>query len=154
MTPIETAPALAPAALTPTALSKVSNDLRLALMRIARRIRFESADELAPHQFSVLCRLEESPRTPRELADHEKVSAPSMTRTVNGLVERGLVQRADDPTDGRQVILSLTPGARTVLKDIRRKRDQWMVVRLKRLTPQEQDILRKASQILARVASE
>jgi DNA-binding MarR family transcriptional regulator len=154
MTPYDAAPALAPAGLTPTALSRVSNDLRLAVMRISRRIRFESADELAPHQFSVLCRLEESPRTPRELADHEKVSAPSMTRTVNGLVARGLVLRADDPTDGRQIILSLTREAKTVLRDTRRKRDQWMAVRLKRLSPQEQDILRQASAILTQVASE
>lgn len=154
MKPDDNAAALAPGGLTPTALSRVANDLRLAVMRISRRIRFESTDELAPHQFSVLCRLEEAPRTPRELADNEKVSAPSMTRTVNGLVGRGLVVRADDPTDGRQVILSLTPGAKTVLRDIRRQRDQWMVVRLTRLSPREQDILRQASAILTKVASE
>jgi DNA-binding MarR family transcriptional regulator len=123
-------------------------------MRISRRVRFESTHVVAPHQFSVLCRLEEAPRTPSELAEIEKVSGPSMTRTVAALVERGLVDRTADPADRRQVILSLTRDATTLLKDIRRKRDAWMSVRVGRLTPEEQDVLRQASAILTRVANE
>ena len=123
-------------------------------MRISRRVRFESTHVVAPHQFSVLCRLEEAPRTPSELADIEKVSGPSMTRTVGALVERGLVERTDDPDDRRQVILSLSGAAISLLKDIRRKRDAWMSVRVGHLTPEEQDVLRQASAILTRVANE
>jgi DNA-binding MarR family transcriptional regulator len=123
-------------------------------MRISRRVRFESTHVVAPHQFSVLCRLEEAPRTPSELAEIEKVSAPSMTRTVGALVERGLVERTADPADRRQVFLSLTREATTLLKDIRRKRDAWMSVRVGHLTPEEQEILRQASAILTRVANE
>src|SRR5690348_7813623 len=105
--------------LSPSAVSALAGELRLACMRISRRVRFESTHVVAPHQFSVLCRLEGTPRTPGELAEIEKVSAPSMTRTVAGLVERGLIQRTADPADRRQVILSLTPDATTLLKDIR-----------------------------------
>ncbi len=142
------------AGLTPAAVSELAGELRLACMRISRRVRFESADVVAPHQFSVLSRLEEAPRTPGELAEIERVSAPSMTRTVAGLVERGLVDRTADPEDGRQVILSLTPEARRLLKDTRRKRDAWMSVRVARLSRDEQEILRQASAILSRVANE
>src|SRR6476661_1544702 len=99
-------------------------------MRISRRVRFESTHLVAPHQFSVLCRLEDTPRTPGELAEIEKVSAPSMTRTVAGLVERALVERTDDPQDRRQVILSLTESGRALLRETRRKRDAWMSVRV------------------------
>lgn len=147
------APGSTASALTPAALRTVANDLRLACMRISRRVRYESTDDLAPHQFSVLCRLEDASRTPRELADIEKVSAPSMTRTAGGLVELGLVARADDPDDGRQVILSLTDEGRTLLRDVRRQRAEWMAVRVKTLSPEEQDVLRRASAILARVAA-
>jgi DNA-binding MarR family transcriptional regulator len=137
-----------------TSLATLANDLRLACMRISRRVRFESTDIVAPHQFSVMARLEETPRTPRELADIERVSAPSMSRTVAALVERGLVLRADDPTDGRQVILSLTlEGART-LKHIRRRRDEWMASRIKGLSTEEREVLARASEILLRVAGE
>ena len=140
---------------TSTSLATLAYDLRLACMRISRRVRFESTSDLvAPHQFSVLVRLEETPRTPRELADIERVSAPSMTRTVGALVERGLVQRADDPTDRRQVILSLTAEGTVMLKDIRRRRDEWMATRLKGLSAEERDVLTRASEILLRVAGQ
>jgi DNA-binding MarR family transcriptional regulator len=140
--------------LSPSAVTAVASELRLACMRISRRVRFESTHEVPPHQFSVLVRLEEAPRTPGELADIERVSPPSMTRTVAALVDRGLVARTADPSDGRQVILSLTPEATRLLKEIRRRRDQWMTVRVKGLSPEEQETLRKAARILSRVASE
>ena len=142
------------AALRPAAVSSLAGELRLACMRISRRVRYESTDTIAPHHFSVMCRLEEGARTPGELADIERVSAPSMTRTVAGLVELGWVERAADPTDRRQVILSLTDRARQVLRDTRRKRDAWMVVRVARLAPEEQAILQQAATILTKVASE
>ena len=63
--------------LSPAAVSTLASELRLACMRISRRIRFESTHLVAPHQFSVLCRLQEAPRTPGELAEIEKVSAGS-----------------------------------------------------------------------------
>ncbi len=142
------------AALRPAAVSALAGELRLACMRISRRVRYESTDLIAPHHFSVMCRLEESPRTPGELAEIEKVSAPSMTRTVAGLVELGYVERTPDPTDKRQVIVALTADARKVLKETRRRRDAWMSVRVGRLDPEEQAILLRASEILTKVANE
>jgi DNA-binding MarR family transcriptional regulator len=133
---------------------RLTSDLRMACMRISRRVRFESTAPVAPHQFSVLVRLEEQVRTPKELAAIEKVSAPSMTRTVHGLVEAGLVARAGDPTDGRQVILSLTPEGRATIRDIRRRRDQWFAARLERLTDDERSLLAEATALLERVAAE
>ena len=142
------------AALRPAAVSSLAGELRLACMRISRRVRYESTDTIAPHQFSVMCRLEDAPKTPGELAEIERVSAPSMTRTVAGLVELGWVERTADPTDRRQVILTLTPEARQVLRDTRRKRDAWMSVRVARLDPEEQAVLQRAAAILTKVAAE
>ena len=142
------------AALRPSAVSSLAGELRLACMRISRRVRFESTHTVAPHHFSVMCRLEETPRTPGELAEIERVSAPSMTRTVAGLAELGYVERAQDPTDKRQVIVTLTPEAHQVLKDIRRKRDAWMSIRVSRLDLEEQAVLKRAATILTKVAAE
>ena len=133
---------------------RLTSDLRMACMRISRRVRFESVATLAPHQFSVLARLEHRPHTPKELAASEKVTAPSMSRTVAGLVEGGHVARADDPTDGRQVILSLTAEGRRTLRDIRRRRDQWFAARLEKLTDEERSVLAQATALLERVAAE
>lgn len=140
--------------LSPQQLTRMATDLRLACMRISRRVRFESSHSVAPHQFSVLSRLEGTPRTPGELAEIERVAKPSMSRTVASLVEGGLVLRQADPTDGRQVILSLTSEGRASLKAIRRKRDAWMASRVARLTPEEQEVLARATEILGRVAAE
>jgi DNA-binding MarR family transcriptional regulator len=145
---------VARASMTRAEKDRLTSDLRMACMRISRRVKFESTSTVAPHQFSVLARLEERPSTPKELAAIEKVSAPSMTRTVSGLVEAGLVARADDPTDGRQVILSLTPDGRRAIRDIRRRRDQWFAARLERLSDDERALLAAATVLLERVAAE
>jgi len=123
-------------------------------MRISRRVRFESTQIVAPHQFSVMARLDDRALTPRELAWIERVSPPSMTRTVAALVERGFVARHDDPLDGRQVFISLTPEGLSLLRETRRRRDAWMSSRLKGITTEEREVLVKATAILTRVASE
>ena len=138
----------------PTSLAHLANDLRLACMRISRRVRFESTQVVAPHQFSVMARLEKAALTPRQLADIERVSPPSMTRTVASLVESGMVEREDDPSDGRQVFISLTAQGLLLLKETRRQRDAWMATRLKGISAEEREVLVRASVILTRVASE
>ena len=135
-------------------LAHLANDLRLACMRISRRVRFESTQAVAPHQFSVMARLEDEALTPRELAGIERVSPPSMTRTVAALVERELVTRTDDPLDGRQVFISLTAQGLLLLNETRRRRDAWMATRLKGISAEEREVLVKATAILTRVASE
>lgn len=147
-------PAPNPATISRSELVTLANDLRLACMRISRRIRYESDRDLPPHQFSVLARLDDGPRTNQELAEIERVSAPSMKRTTTCLVEDGLVARADDPTDRRQVILSLTTEGKRTLKRIRRHRDEWMLQRFAHLTDDERLLLQQASAVLAKVASE
>lgn len=140
--------------LTRTELVRLASDLRLACMRISRRVRYESDLLLPPHQFSVLSRLEDGPKTNSELAEIERVSAPSMKRTTNCLVEEGYVGRADDPSDGRQVILSLTPEGLRTLKRIRRHRDEWMLQRFEHLTEEELAVLVSARDLLMGVANE
>src|SRR5688500_10884508 len=140
--------------MTRTQRDRLTSDLPMACMRISRRVRCESTASVAPHQFSVLVRLAEQVWKDQELYAIEKVSAPSMPRTVAGLVEGGLVARADAPTDGRQVILSLTPEGRVTIRDIRRRRDQWLAVRIERLSDDERALLARATALLERVAAE
>ena len=135
------------------AVIELATELRLACMRISRRVRFESTDTLAPHHFSVLVRLEESVRTPRELAEIEKVSAPSMSRTIGGLEEDGLLTRTADPEDGRSVLVAITPAGRKAVEAAREQRNEWMSSRLAALTTEEREVLRRATAVLAKVAA-
>lgn len=129
-------------------------ELRHAIMRTSRRIRQErSVDDVTPGQYSVLAGLaHHGPLTPREIAAHEKVQPPSMTRTIAALEELGLVSRTDHPTDGRQVLVALTPAGTKVVGDTQRRRDAWLAKRVAELSADERETLARASEILLRVA--
>lgn len=131
----------------------LAHDLRIACMRVSRRVRFEASSNIAPHHFSVLVRLADSPSTVGDLATRERVSAPSMSRTVSALVDRGLVARDDSPDDGRVTLLSLTDDGQATVVAERAKRDVWMADRLDRLSARERDVLARATEILTRVVS-
>jgi DNA-binding MarR family transcriptional regulator len=75
-----------------------------------------------------------------------------MTRTVTALVERGLVERIEDPQDRRQVLVSLTPAGRQVLSDARNRRNEWLARRLAELEPAERRLLAEATAILQRMS--
>jgi len=139
---------------TPTSTAELSSQLRMSVMRLARRLRYERADfTLSLNQLAVLATLERhGALTPRELAAHEKVQPPSMTRILGVLEERGLVVRTPHPTDGRQVLVADTPAATEMLREDRRRRDVWLSRRLAELTAQERATLRDASKILERIA--
>lgn len=140
--------------MSPDSLTVLANDLRVACQRISRRVRFESSAELPPHQVSALSNLRRRWLTPGELAEVERVSAPSMTKTVNCLVEKGLVSRADHPDDGRCKVLTLTEDGIATLDRIAQARDDWMVKKLQGLNTDERVLLRKAAELLNRVLAE
>ncbi len=137
--------------MTTDALLSLASDLRVACQRVSRRARFESSPELAPHLVSALANLRRAPLTPGDLADTERVSAPSMTRTINCLEERGLVTRENHPTDGRSKVVSITTEGLAVLERTRRARDDWMVDKLEGLTAEERTLLVEATKVLERV---
>lgn len=140
-------------AITESEMFGLANDLRLACQRIARRVRFESTSAVAPHQFSVLVHLQRvGPRTPTQLAAHDRVSAPSITRTVNCLVEQGLVERFPHPGDGRQVFVRATDAGAAVVRDTVAQRDTWMLNHLDGMAPEQLAILRRAADLLLEVS--
>ena len=138
-------------ATTDTALA---SRLRVAVVRFGRRMRAERADTaLTLTQLSALTTLEGGgPMTPRELAAAERVRPPSMTRIAASLEEAGLVTRTDHPTDGRQVLLAVSPAAVDLLAEDRRRRDAWLASQLRGLDPADRDVLRRAAEVLDRLA--
>lgn len=128
--------------------------LRDALTRLNRRVRqTRPVGDLTATQLSALLSLElAGAMAPRELADAERVRPPTMTKIVAKLEQRGLVQRTPHPTDGRQVILSATQAGREMLAQFERARDEWLARRIAELTIDEREALRRAAEILRRVA--
>ena len=133
----------------------LASELRLSVMRLRRRLANERHpdNELSLNQMAVLGALyRNGDLALGELAAHERVQPPSMTRAVNCLEEGGYVARRPHETDGRQVLVTLTGSGRaTVLAD-RARRVAWLAMRLRDLTPEERAVLRQAAPILERLA--
>jgi DNA-binding MarR family transcriptional regulator len=131
--------------------------LRISVSRLARRLRVERQAEgltsLSDTQLAALAVLEShAAMTPGELADHEKVQPPSMTRVISVLEERKLVMRAPHPTDRRQVVLTVTEDGRALVLQARRRRDAWLAKRLKELSAEERAVLRAAAPVLEKLS--
>ncbi len=133
--------------------------MRISVSRLARRLRVERLGLGGPEtalsdiQLAALAALErKGSMTPGELAEHEKVQPPSMTRVIAVLEERGLVLREPHSTDRRQVLLTVTQDGRDLVQRVRRRREAWLAQRLQELTPEERQILRQAAPILEKIS--
>lgn len=134
--------------------SAAASQLRIATFRLARRLRTQRAvDSMSDGQFAVLAALwVHGPHTLGELADRERVSAPSMNRTVNCLQESGYISRSADENDGRKVVISLTDEGTAVVDETARRRDAWVEAALAELTDDERDALARAAAVMERMA--
>jgi DNA-binding MarR family transcriptional regulator len=136
----------------------LASALRISVSRLARRLRAERLAKglepgLSDTQLAALAALERHvAMTPGELAEHEKVQPPSMTRVIAALEESGLVIRGPHATDRRQVVLTVTQAGREVVQKSRRLREAWLAQRLRELTPAERAALRAAAPILEKLS--
>ena len=133
----------------------LAHDLRLAVMRFSRRLRNQRVDtSVTLTHLAALSTLKQHGRmSPGELAGHERVQPPSMTRVVGALEGMGLVTRSPHPTDGRQVVIDLTPAAEDLLGAEARAREAWLSSMLQQLTAEERAVLREAAVIIDKLAS-
>ena len=134
----------------------LAHDLRIAVMRFSRRLRAQRVDtSVTLTQLSAMSTLRRhGAMSAGELAAHERVQPPSMTRVVAALEAAGLVSRTPHPTDGRQVVIDLTPAAQQLLDAEARAREAWLSGRLQRLAAQEREVLRAAAAIMEELAAE
>jgi DNA-binding MarR family transcriptional regulator len=95
---------------------RLGADLKVIISRIARRLRQAHAvGDVTPSAASVLSRLNDGSHSPGSLAELEKVRPQAMAATLAALEERGLVERAADPADGRRAVMTITEDGRTMV---------------------------------------
>ena len=128
----------------------LASALRLSVVRLNRRLRAQRADtSVTLTQLAALSTLKRhGALTPGELAAHEKVQPPSMTRVLAALEERELVERRPHPTDGRQALVELTTAGRDLLRSEVRMREAWLARKLGELSEEERAVLRSASELI------
>ena len=130
----------------------VAAQLRLAVTRLARRLRQQSGEGLTPSQTSALASIERhGALTPSELATIERIQRPSATRVLGALSERNLIAREADASDRRVSRLKITREGAAVLKRGRSRKNAYLARRMRDLDADELDTLARAAELIERL---
>jgi DNA-binding MarR family transcriptional regulator len=135
----------------------VASRLRPVLLRLGRELRREAISfGITGGQAALLAVVDlHGPIGLGELAGCEGVSPAAMSKHVDRLEARGLVERAPDSTgDGRRVQVELTAEGARVLRRVRSHRTAWLAARLGRLEPRALDAIEAALEPLAGLLAE
>jgi len=126
--------------------------LRLAIARMARRMRQEAGDDLSPSMMAALATIENrGPLTPSELAEFERIKRPTATRVLRRLEDDGLIERTADPSDGRSAVVSVTREGAALLKKLRSRKNAYLARRLRELPDDDVAALERAAEVLERL---
>ena len=132
----------------------LDDDLRIAVMRLARRMRLErGGSDVTDGQLSALFVLAKyGAQSLGSLSEFERVTPPSMSRTVGGLEGDGLVTRTASADDRRKVLIEITPAGLAIVQETKRRRAAWFSTVLAALTDEQRDALDAAAPILRELA--
>lgn len=131
---------------------ELAERLRVAVGRLARRLRQQSLGGLTPSQTSVLFTLDNhGEMTMGRLAEHESITRPSATGIVGRLVDKSLVDRTPNPEDQRSSLIAITAEGRNLLQDRREMRTAYLADRVDDLSAAERKTLIEAVEILERM---
>jgi DNA-binding MarR family transcriptional regulator len=148
------APDPAPGAVSPDEGPAVDvTRLRVALARLARRLRKHELAGLTPTQLAALATVERSgPMRLGDLAAAEGIAPSTLTRLVTALEDSGLVRRFADPSDARASTLAITPRGHDTLERLRTETTMVLTQSLRLLTPAQRATLAEALPVLEQLA--
>jgi DNA-binding MarR family transcriptional regulator len=127
--------------------------LRVALARLARRLRKHELAGLTPTQLAALATVERSgPMRLGDLAAAEGIAPSTLTRLVTALEESGYVRRHADPSDARASTLVITTGGHDTLERLRTESTLVLAASLRLLTPEQRSTLAAALPVLELLA--
>ena len=133
----------------------LAGQLRLTIVRTARRLRQEAGGGLSPSLTAALSTVEQhGPITPSDVAARERIQRPTATRVLARLEEEGLITRTVDPWDRRSSLVEATDAGRELLAELRTRKTAFLASRIERLTAEERETLDRAADILERMLHE
>jgi DNA-binding MarR family transcriptional regulator len=131
-----------------------ARDLRVFFSRLRRRLRdLAVGGDLTPSQTAVLNRLwKEGASSASTLAGAERVRPQSMATIVAALERQGLIERTQDPEDGRRQVVSLTDAGLRHAESARQEREEWLAQAIQdRYSEPERRTILKALALLERL---
>jgi DNA-binding MarR family transcriptional regulator len=135
---------------SPDTLAREILEVVPSVMRLIRtEMRSQRSADLALPQFRALMHIHRYPGAPLQaVAHHLGLTAPTVSKMVDGLVFDGLVRREPSPTDRRQITLNLTDQGRAILEQSHQATQNCLAEVLARLTAQETETVMQAMKLL------
>jgi DNA-binding MarR family transcriptional regulator len=132
--------------------SDLASELRLAVMRLSRRLRQHAPEGITPSQLSALSVIVREQRlTLSQLAEAERVQPPTITRVIDSLEREGLATRVPSDQDRRVAFVEATREGRALVETIRRRRDAYLARRLRTFSADDRALLERAARLLERL---
>ena len=134
----------------------IADRLHSAAIHLLRLVRREddASGLTAPRLSALSVVVFAGPITLGDLAAAEGVRPPTMTRLVDALEDEGLVTRRADPSDGRAIRIQATARGTRLLTNARAQRVAALTARVADLTPDEQELLGRAAEVIERMVRE
>jgi DNA-binding MarR family transcriptional regulator len=136
---------------TPNDCARAVLDTVPCIMQSLRaQMRSRRGADLSVPQFRTLAFIGRRPGTSlSDVAQHVGTSLPSMSKLIDGLVERNLVGRVSHAGDRRRVALSLTAEGRALLAAVRGETQSYLAHLFAETTPDERAAVADAMNLLA-----
>ncbi len=136
----------------PASTEELPTRLRLAIMRLARRLRQQAEPDLTPSMLSAMAIIEyRQPVTLGQLAEAERVKPPTMSKIVGRLEDASLVTRTVDPDDKRIQRLSLSRDGVKLIARNRSRKNAYLARKLRKLEPEEVAKLEEAVGVIEKI---
>jgi len=134
---------------------EMTSRLRMVVARLNRRLRQEANEGATPSQLAALATIERhGPITLGDLAGHERVRPPTMTRIVAGLEEAKLVRRETDAADRRVARVTITKDGSRLLARSRTRKDAFLATLLEHLDGEDLRAVERAVPVLERLVEQ
>lgn len=114
-------------------LKNTARELHDAVMLLMRGLASnyrQNEERMAVAQISILTRLCQGSCSLTELASHQSVRLPTISRSVSLLVDRGLVTRVVPEADRRQILISITGEGVRALNELNKQAERHIVTLL------------------------
>jgi DNA-binding MarR family transcriptional regulator len=122
----------------------------LVMRAIRAEMRSQRESDLSVPQFRVLVYLNRHEGASlSDIAEHMGLTLPSMSKMIDGLVNRQLVARRLNPADRRRVTLAPTARGRSAMLAAHKATESRLAERLTVVPPEERRTIGQAMQILA-----
>ena len=127
----------------------VMETLHMMMRSVGREARKGSAEDVGMHQFRVLMTIKHHEGASlSQISEHLGATISAASKLVDGLVDRGFVQRETDLGDRRRLMLALSEAGEEVVNSAKLKVHSLLAQKLETLTPGECAVLNLAMDLL------